>query len=396
VNQAIVRRRAFPPRAVPKASAAYRPMQVEPQLPRSRLAVAGTATVVPHFAGGACFRRRKHGTRSPRFAAWAALALLVLAGAASAQQDTWTGVDRIVAVGDVHGDYNQFVKTLQAAEVVDEKCNWVAGKTHLVQIGDVLDRGPDSRKAMDLLMKLEVQAAEAGGAVHALIGNHEAMVPMDDLRYVHPGELKAFGGLEGLRKAMGPQGKYGRWIRTHNTVIKINDLLFVHAGITPSTARLTMAQINKAVRDEIDKRDEEGLAGSISGPLWTRALALGDEDEVARALETVLKRYDAKRMVIGHTVSDEGVVARAGGRLIRIDVGMAECYGGPAACLVVEKGVLYEVVHPKTKRKVRSEAPAEKPVPVPAGVSSAPRVRAAWGGASGEWQPRAVHRRSPL
>ena len=81
-----------------------------------------------------------------------------------------------------------------------EKLNWAAGKTHLVQIGDVLDRGPDSRKAMDLLMKLEGQAADAGGAVHPLIGNHEAMVLLNDWRYVHPAEELAFGGAEAYRK----------------------------------------------------------------------------------------------------------------------------------------------------------------------------------------------------
>jgi hypothetical protein len=294
----------------------------------------------------------------------AALAALALVGAAHAQQDTWAGVERIVAVGDVHGDYGQFVKALRAAEVIDEKDNWAAGKTHLVQVGDVLDRGPDSRKAMDLLMKLEGQAAKAGGAVHALIGNHEAMVLLDDWRYVHPGELKAFGGAEEeYRKAMSAQGEYGKWIRTHNTVIKINGLLFVHAGIPPSCARLSLAQINKAIREELQKGDTEGLAMSFSSPLWDRTLTLGDEDEAAKQLDAVLKKYDARRLVVGHTVSPKGILTAAGGRLIRIDVGMCEYYGGPAACLVVEKGIFYEVTHPKTKRKLELEAPATQPAP---------------------------------
>jgi len=289
------------------------------------------------------------------------LIALVLAAPASAQQDTWAGVDRIVAVGDIHGDYDQFVKVLRAAEVVDEKLNWAAGKTHLVQIGDVLDRGPDSRKAMDLLMKLEGQASAAGGAVHPLIGNHEAMVLMNDWRYVHPAEEQAFGGAEAYRKAMGPAGKYGKWIRTHNTIVKINDLVFVHAGISSTAAGLTMAEINKAVRDELAKGDETGLAGDPSGPLWTRDLALDDEALVAKPFEAVLKKYGAKRMVIGHSVDTEGIRTRMGGRLIRIDVGMAALYGGPAACLVVEKDAFYEVRHPKAKRNLDLDAPPAKP-----------------------------------
>lgn len=296
--------------------------------------------------------------------AWAVLAAVVLAGPAdpaAAPPDTWTGVERIVAIGDVHGDFGQFQRTLRAAGVVDVKGNWAAGKTHLVQIGDVLDRGPDSRKAMDLLMALERQAAEAGGAVHALIGNHEAMVLLGDWRYIHPGEVQAFGPAAKYRQAMSAQGKYGQWIRAHNTAIRINDLVFVHAGITASCARLSLAEINRTIRDELAGGDTTGLASDPSGPLWIRALALGDDEAVAQQLDAVLKRYGARRMVIGHTVSTDGIQAAAGGRLVQIDVGMADCYGGPAACLVVEKGTLYEVRHPGIKRPVRPERPVLQP-----------------------------------
>ena len=290
--------------------------------------------------------------------AFAALVVVALAGRGCAQPDAWAGVDRIVAVGDVHGDYEQFVKVLRAAEVVDRENRWIAGKTHLVQLGDILGRGPRCRDVMDLVMRLETQAAEAGGAVHVLVGNHEHMVLTDDWRYVHPDDLKAFGGAEKYRKAMSAEGRYGRWIRGLDTVIKINDLVFVHAGITPSLARLSLAEINKTVRDELLRGEKEGIAESSSGPLWNRALALDDEAEVAKQLAVVLKACGANRMVIAHTVSRDGVMAAAGGRLIRVDVGMAECYGGPAACLVIEKGAFYEVRHPKARRKLQLESPA--------------------------------------
>ncbi len=294
---------------------------------------------------------------------WALCVVVVLLAGCSAvagQQDTWTGVERIVAVGDVHGDFEQFVRTLRAAEVIDEKNDWIAGKTHLVQTGDVMDRGPDSRKVMDLLMKLEKQAPKVGGAVHALIGNHEAMVLLGSFGYVSTGEKEALGGIEGFREAMSPKGKYGRWICSHNTVIRINDIVFVHGGLTPAFARKSLTEINMAVRKELKKGDMTGVLDS-GGPLWSRAFALGDEDEVSKQLKVVLKQYDANRMVVGHTVSTGGVFARAGGRLIRIDVGMSGCYGGPAACLVVEKGVFYEVRHPDKKRKLPLKTIARKP-----------------------------------
>ncbi len=120
------------------------------------------------------------------------LALLVTATAWFAGQPTaakgipyeWNNVPRIVAIGDIHGAYDNFVALLKNAGLVDDKLRWIGGKTHLVQTGDVLDRGPDSRKCMDLLIKLEQQAEQVGGQVHALIGNHEAMNVLGFLDYV--------------------------------------------------------------------------------------------------------------------------------------------------------------------------------------------------------------------
>jgi TPR repeat protein len=112
--------------------------------------------------------------------------------------DTWTGVSRVIAIGDVHGDYEQFVAVLESAGLIDGQGNWTGGATHLVQTGDVLDRGPDSRAVMDLLMRLEKQAAAAGGAVHCLIGNHEAMNIYGDLRYVSPGEFASYSPSNGV------------------------------------------------------------------------------------------------------------------------------------------------------------------------------------------------------
>jgi hypothetical protein len=272
--------------------------------------------------------------------------------------DTWAGVERIVAVGDVHGDYGQFVKVLRAAGVIDAKGDWSAGKTHLVQTGDVLDRGPDSRKAMDLLMKLEPQAGKDGGAVHALIGNHEAMVLMDDLRYVHPGEPRSYGGMDAFRKAMSTEGTYGRWIRSHNTAIRINDLLFVHAAITPTFSRLSLGQINARIRQELAKGTPGGLAEHDSGPLWDREMAFLSDREGAEVLDPVLKAYGVRRMIVGHNVTLDGVQAAAGGRVIRIDVGMCEYYGGPAACLLVEKGAFYEIRPGRPRRPLDLSAAA--------------------------------------
>jgi len=84
-------------------------------------------------------------------------------------QSEFLGVSRIVAIGDVHGDYDSFVEVLLEAELINRRRNWIAGDTHLVQVGDLPDRGPDTDRVIELLRKLEKQAADAGGRVHALI-----------------------------------------------------------------------------------------------------------------------------------------------------------------------------------------------------------------------------------
>lgn len=308
-----------------------------------------------------------------RLAAVAAVMCLGALPAGWAQQerqqpkDSFSGVERIVAVGDVHGDYDQLVKALRAAGVINDKGEWIAGKTHLVQTGDVLDRGADSRKALDLLMSLEEQAAKAGGAVHCLIGNHEAMVVAGDYRYLVEGEVKSYGGLDELAKLFGPEGKYGKWIRGHNAVVKVNGLVFVHGGISPEVAEKSITEVNKAVRESLGQAPGHGLASDSNGPLWLRDIATGPAEEVAPMVEKVLKAWSAEGMVIGHTPTN-AICPAAGGKVIRIDVGMTAVFGGPASCLVVEKGVFYDATAGKEKRKLDgvtiklpTSAPASQP-----------------------------------
>ena len=130
----------------------------------------------------------------------AALALsglaLLVSSATRAEESTvtWTGVERVVAFADVHGAYEELTTLLRSAGMVDAALRWSGGKTHLVSLGDLLDRGADSRKVMDLLMRLQGEAVAAGGRLHVVLGNHEAMNVLGDLRYVDPGEFAAYAG----------------------------------------------------------------------------------------------------------------------------------------------------------------------------------------------------------
>ena len=302
-------------------------------------------------------------------------------------QDTFQGVQRIVAIGDVHGDYDPFVSLLHSAGLIGAGNKWTGGKTHLVQTGDVLDRGPDSRKAMDLLMALEPQAKKAGGDIHPLLGNHEAMNMYGDLRYVSAEEYESYrtpnsekvrdrylklvledrkrkgntpaedetfrktfyaehplGWVE-QRQAFGPEGVYGKWLRQHLAIVKINDLIFLHGGISPKYAATTIPEFNETVRGELDdlQKVENGMAADPDGPLWYRGLAELPESGLAGHVDEVLKTHGARHIVIGHTPQPE-VLPRFGGKVIVIDVGLSKVYGGPPALLIIE-GTKYYALH---------------------------------------------------
>lgn len=287
----------------------------------------------------------------------------VLAVAQDTTQCEWTNVERIVAVGDVHADYGQLVKCLRAAQVIDGTNAWIGGETHLVQTGDTIGRGEESKKVLDLLMDLEGQAAKAGGAVHCLIGNHEAFLLANYFDYLPAEDVAAFGGKKELVKAASPAGKYGRWIRGHNAVIRINDILFAHAGLTPEESGKSLQEINtnlrKAIGESLELRDTDIPL------LWTRSLANDKGKKVKEFIGPELERLNAKRIVIGHTVSKGKINPRAGGAVIQIDVGMTARIGGPAMCLVIEKGIFFEV---SEKGRKELDLSGKEPAVEPAGA----------------------------
>lgn len=289
----------------------------------------------------------------------------------------FSGVERIVAVGDAHGDYDHFLQVLQAAGVVDQKRKWSGGKTHLVQTGDVLDRGPDSRKILDLLRAITPQAASAGGAVHELMGNHEEMRMVGDFRYTSTGEYGAFAtsessalrqqvaesaepesrsaildaplGMIEMVRAFAANGEYGAYLRRLPAVIRINDVVFLHGGLSPAYAARSCADINEEVRRDLTEDFAKTRAavtstivGGADGPLWYRGLA-EEPDTFAPQVAAILAAQKARAMVVGHTAAPgERVTPRFGGTVVLIDTGMNLTYvpnGHPSALEITPAGM---------------------------------------------------------
>jgi hypothetical protein len=308
---------------------------------------------------------------------------------------------RVVAVGDVHGAYEPFVALLHAARLVDDRERWIGGNAWLVQTGDVLDRGPDSRRVIDLLRDLQREAARAGGAVYPLLGNHEVMRLTGDYRYVSEGEYAAFRrsdsqalrdasleqavraaaaraagaeqpfdaaafrerflaeiplGFVELRAAYAPSGSYGAWLRRLPTVVVINDIAFLHGGISAAVAPLGCRGVNDAVEKELNvARDTAAaaLAGDEAGPLWYRGLATAPEESFAPTLEHVLTQFGVRGFVIGHTTEPGRILARFGGRVVVIDSGMlgGRFYPGGAAVALELNDATMTAIHADGRRE---------------------------------------------
>lgn len=273
---------------------------------------------------------------------------------------------RIVAVGDLHGDLAQAEAALQLAGVLGPDGAWAGGDTILVQTGDVFDRGPDSRAILDLLRSLQRDAPAAGGAVHALLGNHEVMNLTGDLRYVHPGEIEAFGGPGPREAALSRDGDYGAWLRGRSAVARVGDTVFVHGGVTPAFARLGIDRINARVRDAIDLPPTERARAEVlgpDGPLWFRGYLSAPEAEACPLLDEALRALDAERMVVGHTTQRSGRIAvRCDGRLFGIDTGIASGYGGNLAVLALS-GDEASAIYPDGRVALAAASPAEPAQP---------------------------------
>lgn len=214
---------------------------------------------------------------------------------------------RVVAIGDIHGEYEGLVSILGEAGLVDEQQHWIGGDTTLVQTGDFVDRGAGVRKVMDLLMRLQTEAPAQGGNVVVLLGNHEAMNLIHDFQDVTPEIFASFASEESEKllekawgewvkwmtrlarsrgseapeltqekkerwmqehspgfveylQAMGADGHYGKWLHGLPVMVQIGDTIFMHAGIGPEYVQMSVAEVNEFHRREFEAFIEDRTA----------------------------------------------------------------------------------------------------------------------------------------
>lgn len=324
----------------------------------------------------------------PAFAIVAvALSLLLTPSGANADagapiQCEFETTGRVVVVGDLFSEYDEFLRALRLRGLIDDDANWIGGDAHLVQTGNIFPRSNDWRRINNaraehediakLLMKLGKQADEAGGGVHALQGIQDVLV----LRWrmeSQPREVQAIWAgpdaeakrdaletrwlvdykriiqqfaeqkheslLEDYHNQMGAfyrpgsveflerYGSYdpetnrilydtaiGAWMRSRNAVIKINDVLYAHAGLSPEFLGLSddpearanadvmsLKEINDLVRS---RNDDPGLLVPInvdtSGPIWWRELKDSGPGRLKEHMMLMSSLYGVNAVVIGN------------------------------------------------------------------------------------------------
>lgn len=373
-------------------------------------------------------------------------AVVVLVGALVATLPAQSRAPRVVAIGDIHGSLEGFRAILTSAGLLGADGHWSGGTATLVQTGDVTDRGAEVRGVFDLIRQLEREAPAQGGRVVALLGNHEVMNLIGELRDVTPAICAAFttpasettrqnawkdysalvrqrartrkgeqppglarseqaflaayppGCFEYL-EALGPRGDYGRWLRGLPIAARIERTVFMHAGAPPQTTDTFETTVARA-RAELERYDRfverlvraklalpwfrledvlgiaaaevrwlngrleqakaDAAAPDVSGidvalvkeaaeilsigtwsllkpdgPLWYRGYANADEASLTTLVPDFLARWQADRIVVGHTVTrDFRIRPRVAGRVFLIDTGMlAPVYKGNASAL---------------------------------------------------------------
>lgn len=309
-------------RAVPAEPSSPPPQATPPGLPAEAAATAPPPATVQHAATGS--------------------------GATEPAVETGAGV--IVAIGDVHGDLASAQQALQLAGAVDAAGNWIGGQLTVVQVGDQTDRGDDEREILDWFERLETQAAQSGGAFWWLLGNHEVMNAQLDLRYVTADGMADFADVtcaptdtqcaaapvevRGRVAAFSPGGPYALRLADQPVVLRLGRTAFVHGGLEPHVAQQGIEAINSAVSAWLrGEAPEPGVASGEDSPLWSRRFATEPTPDDCAALAQTLALLDVDRMVVGHTVQQAGISSACDATIWRIDVGLADLYGGPTQVL---------------------------------------------------------------
>ena len=273
----------------------------------------------------------------------------------------------VFTVGDVHGKFQALITLLYHNRVIDQDKNWIFGNGQLVMLGDVFDRGGSVTEVLWFLYELQIQAQQSGGNVHLLLGNHEMMALTRDYRYLNDkyDYFTKYFRLE-YSYLFEAYTVLGSWLRSQNVVIRINDNLLLHAGISPEFAALNipLKEINERIREYLNS-DYAIVPGSLEdsilgayGPQWYRGYGYhgSTTPEVTQGfVDLYLASQGLKRMIIGHN-EQRVIQVSFNGKVISADVALDDV-GTTAQALLIEGDKLYRCNADGTQEPLPAPSP---------------------------------------
>ena len=283
------------------------------------------------------------------------------------EQSSFEKIDKIVALSDLHGQYDILIQLLKKHKIINDEGHWQYGKGHFVITGDNFDRGDKVTEILWFLFFLQKEAEVAGGKVHVLLGNHEVMVLRGDLRYLNPKYLYTSGVFTQQYHHFFKKGTIlGDWIASHNVLTSINQRLFLHGGISPAILNLslTLHDINTIFREKIIRESSKKIKDNKKletllrkdGPLWYRGY-FGVNRLDMEAIDIILKRFDQKAIVVGHT-SAQKITPHFDNKVIAIDCSIKN--GASGQVLLLENNAMYVGEFDGTRNLIASDKPIEK------------------------------------
>ena len=275
-------------------------------------------------------------------------------------------VERIIVLGDLHGDWEMTIESLKIAKLINNKLNWVGGNTVVVQLGDQIDRcrfvgipcnlpqatkddEASDMKILNYFTKLHHQAQKKGGAVYSIIGNHELMNVNGDMRYVSFKNIIDFknykkpdgniisDGMTARKWAFSPGNPIANFLGcTRQLSLIIGSNLFVHAGVLPKIAeKYNIEDMNQVLflylKNKLKNPTEykELLDSNDYSPIWNRIFGSIDKSkESCDLLMNPLKEiYKVGKIFIGHTPQlNQGITTTCEGKIWLTDYGASKAF----------------------------------------------------------------------
>jgi hypothetical protein len=223
---------------------------------------------------------------------------------------------RIVVIGDLLGEAARSDRALSRAGLVSPDGHWAGGATVVVQLGDLIDPGPDTKVLLERWMALSEEARAAGGRVIVLLGEHEALDLLGEWKQAAREDIAAFGDGAGRVEALSARQPMGRWLRSLDAAVAIGGTVFVHGGISEQWAKADLALLSSQTRAAIGKTGPAFVLGA-EGPLRYRGFVRPDAVDACGEIARTLAELGMERIVVGHGSPPSGSPEwRCEGRLI--------------------------------------------------------------------------------